>query len=164
MSAVGKACTIVVALSAWTNEASAQAPARLDASTAQEIVRGCAAHATSIGQSHAIAVVDLSGSLVAFLKMDGNTPGIAEFAIEKAEAVAHWRFPTAEMEGAAESTPGFTYAPRVVTVGGGEPVFSPDGSGYLGAVGVSGEDPADDAACARAGIVAAGLRAAPDRR
>jgi len=164
MRGVGRAGSLLIGLLTWSSAVSAQTPGRLDAETAQEIVRGCAAHATGEGQGHAIAVVDLTGSLVAFLRMDGNTPGIAEFAIQKAEAVAHWRFPTEEMEGAAESTPGFARAPRVVTVGGGVPIFSADGTTYLGAVGVSGEAPADDAACARVGIVAAGFRAERDRR
>ena len=60
-------------------------------------------------------------------------------------------------EGARE-TPGFGEAPHVVTVAGGVPIFSADGRERLGAVGVSGEAPADDAACAEAGIAAAGLR------
>ncbi|MDQ8757714.1 heme-binding protein [Sphingosinicella sp. LHD-64] len=48
-------------------------------------------------------------------------------------------------------------APYVVTVAGGVPVFSADGRERLGAVGASGEAPADDAACAEAGVAAAGL-------
>ena len=136
---------------------SAQATAVLDASAAQSIVSACAESATRKGQGHAIAVLDVSGSLVAFLKMDGNTPGVAEFALRKAEAVAHWRFPTEAMLGAAESTPGFGDAPRVVTVAGGVPIFTADGVTFLGAVGVSGEAPEDDAACAAAGIEAAGF-------
>jgi uncharacterized protein GlcG (DUF336 family) len=48
----------------------------------------------------------------------------------------------------------------VVIVPGGLPVFSADGKSRIGAVGVSGEAPADDAACAEAGIEAAGLRSA----
>jgi uncharacterized protein GlcG (DUF336 family) len=58
----------------------------------------------------------------------------------------------------ARGTPGFADAPHVVTVPGGVPVFSADGKSRIGAVGVSGEAPADDAACAEAGIRAAGLR------
>jgi glc operon protein GlcG len=46
----------------------------------------------------------------------------------------------------------------VVTVPGGEPVWSADGKVRIGAVGVSGEAPADDAECAEAGVTAAGLR------
>ena len=37
-------------------------------------------------------------------------------------------------------------------------IFSADGKVRIGAIGVSGEEPADDAQCAEAGIRAAGLR------
>ena len=58
----------------------------------------------------------------------------------------------------ARQTPGFADAPHVVTVGGGVPIWSADGRERVGAVGTSGEAPADDVACAEAGISAAGLR------
>ncbi len=133
-------------------------PPRLDARAAQAIVAGCAAHSSARNQSHAIAVVDTGGRLVASLRMDGNGFGIMDFALAKAEAAAAWGFATAQMATNAGETPGFADAPRVVTVAGGVPVFSADGRERLGAVGVSGEAPADDAACAEAGIEAAGLR------
>ena len=135
----------------------------LDAKTAQAIVAGCAAHATAKQQSHAIAVVDLGGHLVAALRMDGNGSGIMDFSIAKAEAVAAWGFSTAQMEENSKGTPGFANAPRVVTVPGGVPVWSTDGKTRIGAVGASGEAPADDAACAEAGIAAAGLRSSRAR-
>ena len=130
----------------------------LDARAAQAIVAGCAAHATGKKQSHAIAVVDTGGHLVAALRMDGNGSGIMDFSIAKAKAVAAWGFSTAQMATSARETPGFGQAPNVITVAGGVPVFSVDGKIRLGAVGVSGEAPEDDAACAAAGIAAAGLR------
>lgn len=130
----------------------------LDARAAQAIVSGCAAHATAKKQSHAIAVVDTGGHIVAALRMDGNGSGIMDFSLAKAQAVAAWGFPTAQMEQAAKETPGFVNAPHVVTVAGGVPVWSADGKTRIGAVGASGEAPADDAACAEAGITAAGLR------
>ena len=74
-----------------------------------------------------------------------------------AVAVANWRFSTADMAAAAKETPGFADAPHVVTVPGGIPVFSADGQQFIGAVGVSGEAPTDDAACAEAGVRSAGL-------
>ena len=49
----------------------APAPA-LDARAAQAIVAGCAAHSAGKKQSHAIAVVDTGGHVVAALRMDGN--------------------------------------------------------------------------------------------
>jgi uncharacterized protein GlcG (DUF336 family) len=130
----------------------------LDAAMADAIVKGCAAHARAKSQSHAIAVVDTGGQLVAAWRMDGNGYGSMEFSLEKARAVAAWGFATSGMEEAAKGTPGFADAPQVVTVAGGIPVFSADGRTRLGGVGASGEAPADDAACAAAGIAAAGLK------
>ena len=132
--------------------------AAIDAKAAGAIVSGCAAHAAAKKQSHAIAVVDPGGRLVAALRMDGNGWGIMDFALAKAEAAAAWGFSTADMAQGVVYTPGFADAPRVVTVAGGLPVFSADGRERIGAVGVSGEGAADDAACAEAGIRAAGLR------
>lgn len=133
----------------------AQAPPSLTAPLAEAIVAGCRQHAAAKGQSHAVAVVDAGGHLVAALRMDGNRAGMMDFALAKAEAVAAWGFATAQMEEAAKATPGFARAPGVVTVAGGVPVFS--GRTLIGAAGASGEAPADDAACVEAGIKAAGL-------
>lgn len=139
---------------------SAQPPApapTLTASLADAIVDGCRSHASAKGQSHAIAVVDPGGHLVAALRMDGNRSGMMDFSVEKAKAVAGWGFATAQMEEAARGTPGFARAPGVVTVAGGVPVFSADGRTLIGAAGASGEAPADDSACVEAGIRSAGL-------
>jgi len=130
----------------------------LDARAAEAIVHGCAAQAQAKKQTHAVVVVDTGGHIVAALRMDGNGSGIMDFAIAKAQAAAAWGFSTAEMATGARDTPGFGNAPHVVTVPGGVPVWSADGKVRIGAVGVSGEAPTDDAACAEAGIVAAGLR------
>jgi uncharacterized protein GlcG (DUF336 family) len=142
----------------FASAVSAQPAPTLDAKAAQAIIAGCATHATAKRQSHAVAVVDTGGHLVAALRMDGNGSGIFDFALAKAEAAAAWGFSTAQMIEGARSTPGFADAPHVVIVPGGVPVFSADGKTRIGAVGVSGEAPADDAACAEAGIVAAGFK------
>lgn len=153
-----RSLALVLCLVAQT--AHAQAPDRLDARAAQAIIAGCVAHAAGRNQSHAIAVLDAGGRLVAALRMDGNGYGIMDAAMAKAEAAAAWGFSTARMADAARETLGFAAAPHVVILGGGVPVFSADGRERIGAVGVSGEAPADDAACAEAGIAAAGLRTA----
>lgn len=146
---------ILVAALLMTAPANAQT---LTAEQADTIVKGCAAHARTKSQSHAIAVVDLGGHPIALWRMDGNAFGTMDFALEKARAVAAWGFPTSGMEEAAKGTPGFADAPNVVTVAGGVPVYSADGRTRVGGVGASGEAPADDAACAAAGIAAAGLK------
>jgi glc operon protein GlcG len=130
----------------------------LDARAAEAIVHGCATHAIAKKQSHAIVVVDTGGHVAAALRMDGNGSGIFDFALAKARAAAAWGFSTAQMVQAAKDTPGFGNAPHVVTVPGGIPVWSGDGKVRVGAVGVSGEAPQDDAACAEAGTRAAGFR------
>jgi uncharacterized protein GlcG (DUF336 family) len=152
---------LVVAIGAAisTGPASAQqAGTSLDPLAAQAIIAGCVVHSTARKQSHAVAVVDTGGKLVAALRMAGNGYGIMDFALAKAEAAAAWGFGTAQMAEGARDTPGFGDAPHVVTVPGGVPLWSADGKARIGAVGVSGEAPADDAACAEAGIRAAGMR------
>lgn len=129
----------------------------LDARAAQAIVQGCATHATGKGQSHAIVVVDTGGHQVAALRMDGNGFGIMEFAVAKAQAVAAWGFATASMAETVKTQPAFAAAPHVVPTAGGVPLYADGGGRMIGAIGVSGEAPADDAACATAGAVAAGL-------
>jgi uncharacterized protein GlcG (DUF336 family) len=138
--------------------AAGQARDSLDTKAAQAIVNGCVAQSATKMQSHAIAVVDTGGHIVAALRMDGNGSGIFDFALAKAQASAAWGFSTAQMVEAARGTPGFANAPHVVTVAGGVPVFSADGRVRLGAAGASGEAPEDDAACIEAGVKAAGLR------
>ena len=151
--------TLAALLLAGLAPAAQAAAATLDARAAQAVVAGCASRAAIKSQSHAIVVVDLGGHVVASLRMDGNSYGISDFALAKAQAAAAWGFSTAQMAESAAATPGFGDAPHVVTVAGGLPIFSADGLERIGAVGVSGEAPADDAACAEAGIKAAGLRA-----
>jgi glc operon protein GlcG len=149
---------MLIALLLISTQAFAQPAPVLNARAAQAIVAGCVAESTPRMQSHAIVVVDTGGHIVAALLMDGNSSGIFDFALAKAQAAAAWGFSTAQMAKSANETPGFATAPHVVTVPGGVPVYSGNGKVRIGAVGVSGEAPADDAACAEAGVQAAGLR------
>ena len=82
-------------------------------------------------------------------------------ATARAFSIFRWPRPKPRPPGASRprkcwknsrGTPGFAERPHVVIVPGGVPVFSADGKTRIGAVGVSGEAPADDAACAEAGI------------
>lgn len=129
----------------------------LSEAEAQAIISGCKTHALENGRSHAIAVYDAGGHPVAFLRMEGNTPGVGAFAMDKAKAASLWRFATSRMEEASKNTPGFANAPGVVTVAGGVPIFSADGRQFLGGAGASGEPPLEDEACVVAGIASAGL-------
>ena len=138
------------------SSAAAQPAPAIDARAAQAIVAGCAAHAGAKRNQQAIVVVDLGGRAVAALRMDGATFGKMDFALAKATAAAAWGFDTGGQGEGAKEFPGFAHAPFVQTVPGGLPVYN--GRTRVGAVGVSGAAPADDVACAEAGLAAAGLR------
>ncbi|MEO1046367.1 MAG: heme-binding protein [Pseudomonadota bacterium] len=145
---------------AFASAASAQLMTErgIDAASAQAVMQGCVADATANQQRFSIIVVDSGGHIVTALRMQGARPGNTAFATEKAQASALWGFATSGMERGAQNTPGFAYAPNVVTVAGGVPIFSADGRHLLGAIGVSGGAPVADEACAKAGIAAAGLQ------
>lgn len=157
MKLQGVTSGILVAVCAMALPAQAHDMAAFDAEAAQAVLNGCVAHAEANGQSQGIVVVDAGGHIMAALRMDGSRPGMIAFAQEKAYAAATWGFATSGMEQGARNTPGFADAPGVVTVAGGVPIYDASGQHRLGAIGVSGAPPEDDAACAEAGIAAAGL-------
>jgi uncharacterized protein GlcG (DUF336 family) len=138
---------------------SAAAEPVLDAKSAEAIVHGCVGHAAAHHNQQAVVVVDDGGRVVSSLRMDGAEFGKMDFAQAKAIAAAAWGFDTAGQAEGAKDFPGFARAPFVQTVPGGLPLWS--GRKRLGAVGVSGGAPADDVACAEAGIAAAGLSSRP---
>jgi glc operon protein GlcG len=71
----------ILAMSLAAPPVLAQAPRQLGAEAAQAIVAGCARHSTARSQSHAIAVLDAGGHMIAALRMDGNGYGIMAFAV-----------------------------------------------------------------------------------
>jgi glc operon protein GlcG len=129
----------------------------LNAASAQTIVSTCAAMAAERGWNVSIAVLDSGADLAAFLRMDKTGLASVEVAQWKAGAAATWGWQTKQMVDRIAVSPSFALAPRVATFEGGVPIYSADGKVLLGGVGVSGAASADDAACARAGIVKAGL-------
>lgn len=155
--------TMLLSLALFSAGIAAANPVSISAAEADAMIDGCKAYASENDRVHAIAVYDSGANLVAFSRMDGANVGAVEFALAKAEAVAKWGFSTETMAGIATDVPGFALGPSVATVGGGVPVYSGDGSSFLGAIATSGELPALDVACAEAGIQAAGLKAEPAR-
>ncbi len=129
----------------------------LTAASAQTIVATCAAMAAERGWSVSIAVLDNGANLAAFLRMDRTSLASVEVAQWKAGGAATFGWQTKQMADRAATSPSFAHVPRVAAIEGGVPVYSADGKVLLGGVGVSGAASADDAACARAGIVKAGL-------
>lgn len=130
---------------------------RLDAQEARALVEGAQRQATAIGVPMCIAVVDESGSLLAFERMNGGKIHSIQVAIDKAFTAASARCPTHELaELGQPGAPLFglnvTLGGRFCIVGGGVPVVVVDE--VVGAVGVSSGTPAQDRECATAAVAA----------
>jgi glc operon protein GlcG len=102
----------------------------------------------------AIAVVDDGGHLLGLLRLDESAPVSSEIAIGKARTSAVGRRETRVYEEMINNgRTAFLSAPLVATLEGGIPVIV--GDQVVGAVGVSGVKPREDAQVARAGALAA---------
>jgi glc operon protein GlcG len=103
----------------------------------------------------AIAVVDPSGLLVYFEKMDGVQNGSSEVAIDKARSAALFKRPTKVfMDAVAGGGEGMRFLSLrgAVPVEGGVPLIK-DGK-IIGAIGLSGGAGEQDSQCAKAGAAA----------
>ena len=144
----------LLALSTTAVPLAAQTPRpMLDYASAAAIRDTCLAWAGERDLSVAVAVFDESGTLLAFAHMDGASSAVGGFAQWKGRSAATIHVASAETANWGEGPPG------LATWEGGLPIFSADGVA-LGGVGVSGAQSAEDIACARAGIAAAGLKEA----
>jgi glc operon protein GlcG len=114
------------------------------------------AEATKNNWSMAIAIVDPSGNLVYYEKMDNTQIGSANLAIEKARSAALFKRPTkAYQDALAAGGEGFRVlrVPGAMPIEGGIPILV-EGK-IAGAIGVSGGTAAQDGQCAKAGADAA---------
>lgn len=128
---------------------------RLDLADARILIAGAAAHAEAIGVPMCIAVVDESGQLIAFERMEGGKVTSTTIAIDKAFTAAAAKKATHEY--GASSQPGApayginsAIGGRLMVVGGGLPVTWQDQ--VVGGIGISSGSPAQDQAVAQAGI------------
>ncbi len=143
---------ILLTMTALAVPAGAQtARAMLDYASAAKIRDGCVAWASEHKLSVAVAVFDERGTLLAFALMDGAASAVGDYAQWKGRSAATIHVASAETAEWGRGPPG------LATWGGGLPVFSTEGA-PLGGVGVSGAESAEDVACGKAGIAAAGLR------
>jgi glc operon protein GlcG len=118
---------------------------------AERIVRGCFEYALS---KHfpplSIAVVDEGGALVFFKRQDDAVPLTGDAALLKAQTAVRVRRATSDLAGSIQdqSVKDIYILLNATTLPGGIPIFRNDGS-LSGAVGVSGADAGQDAACAQ---------------
>lgn len=135
-------------------------------STAKRIVEASEAAAADMGLMMVIAVVDESGVLKAFARMDGAPLLSVNLAIDKAFTAASYGIPTHAWFDFIKNDPpllhGIPKTPRLVTFGGGYPIEI-DGE-VVGAIGVSGGHYTQDMEVAQAGlaILDSGDRAADE--
>jgi glc operon protein GlcG len=102
--------------------------------------------------SVAVAVVDPSGNLVYYEKMDNTQLGSANVSIDKARSAALFKRPTKALQDALAAGGDGLRILRLqgaTPIEGGIPLVS-DGK-IVGAIGVSGATSAQDAQCAKAG-------------
>ena len=151
---MNKAVAALLAILALPAPISAQTPRpMLDYASAATIRDACVDWAGERNLAVAVAVFDESGRLLAFAQMDGAASAVGDFAQWKGRSAATIHVASAVTAEWGRGPPG------LATWEGGLPVFSAEGVA-LGGVGVSGAQSAEDVACAKAGIAAAGLREA----
>ncbi len=147
-----KAAFAMATLLAAATPLTAQTPRpMLDYTSAATIRDTCVAWAKERNLTIAVAVFDESGKLLAFAHMDGAASAVGDFAQWKGRSAATVHVASAVTAEWGRGPPG------LATWEGGVPVFSAEGV-PLGGVGVSGAESADDVACGKAGIAAAGLK------
>jgi uncharacterized protein GlcG (DUF336 family) len=122
---------------------------------ARAVLDAAVRRAREIGVDQCIAIVDRSGSLVAFVRMDGGRIGSIPIALTKAVSAATRRRPTAE-ENAGDVPLGIRLAVAsnntVTNIGGGLPIVV-DGQ-VIGGIGVSSGTIDEDTIVAQAGLTA----------
>ena len=121
---------------------------------ASEIIQAAAKKSTEIGVPMVIAVVDESGILKAFQRMDGAALLSVDIAQNKAYTAVSFGMSTDAWYDFIKNDPplntGIVHTPRLVVFGGGYPIIV-DGK-VIGGVGCSGGHYTQDMECAQAGL------------
>lgn len=132
----------------------------IDVLAASDAVRASVAYAQALGVAVNVAVVDVSGVQVAFLRMPGAPLHSIDIAIDKAYTAASFGLATSQWGNALQEhsqavREGIVLRPRFVAFGGGLPIL--ELGLRIGGIGVSGGSEQEDEAIARAGLKAIGL-------
>jgi uncharacterized protein GlcG (DUF336 family) len=130
----------------------------ISVAAAKKAIEAAEAKAAEIGAPMVIAVVDESGVLKAFSRMDGAPLLSVEIAKDKAYTSVAFGIPTHEWFNFIKDDPpllhGITKTPRLVVFGGGYPIR--EGGDLIGGIGVSGGHYTQDMQVAEAGAAALG--------
>ena len=153
---VSKFAIAAVCIATLVLGASAQMPNSYGAPITLEQAKKAAAPAMAEAAKNswnmAVAIVDPSGNLVYYEKMDATQLGSANFAVEKARSAALFKRPTKAFQdvlGGGGDGLRVLKVTGAIPVEGGLPILM-DGK-IIGAIGVSGGTSVQDAQCAKAG-------------
>jgi uncharacterized protein GlcG (DUF336 family) len=133
----------------------------VSAEAARRALDAAEAKSREMGVSMAIAVVDESGTLKAFSRMDGAPLLSVDIAQDKAYTAVAFGLPSHQWFDFIKEDPpllhGITKVPRLIIFGGGYPITH-DGQ-VIGGIGASGGHYSQDMQVAEAGLAA--LQGAP---
>ncbi|MCY4334800.1 MAG: heme-binding protein [Litoreibacter sp.] len=112
-------------------------------------IAACVAMAKETNANVAIVIIDRADQIVAAARMDEILPAAYEGAHLKAYSALNFYQPSGDIGAIMEAIPAFKDIPGIVTIPGGHPIFSVNGT-IIGAVGVAGfPDVQTDAECAQ---------------
>jgi uncharacterized protein GlcG (DUF336 family) len=149
------AVTAIVACAAITEAQTMSYGTPITAETAKKVAAPAIAEARRNNWTMAIAIVDPSGDLVYFERMDDTQVGSVDVAISKARSAARFKRPTKAFQDAlAAGGEGLRILALngAIPVDGGLPLVM--GGRIVGAIGASGGTSAQDGQVAAAGVAA----------
>lgn len=133
-------------------------PASITSDKAKQILAAAEAEAKTHGWNMCIAVVDMNGDLVHFLRMDGSPVKSGSLSQRKARTAARYQRPTQTFYDAYGSASRLTRMiaavsnldPALVVLPGGFPLF--EGGKLIGAIGCSGGTGDQDTQVCKVGV------------
>ena len=126
----------------------------LTAADVKKMMAACVAEADKNKWNVAITIVDDSGFMLGFERMDGAPPISAEVSFGKARTSALTKRPSKFFEERVKERPAFVGFPAGILVQGGLPIMHQNEC--VGAIGVSGVQSHEDEQVAQAGVTALG--------
>ena len=103
---------------------------------AKQVAAAAEAEALKLGLHDTIAIVEPSGDLVYFERMEGGAYAHIQLAQHKAQSAARFRLPTMAFQERVQANSFLLGLDGMITVGGGVPIVS--GGKIIGAIGVAG--------------------------
>ena len=147
---LGLSFTLLAAGAAAQDQRPGYGPS-INIAAAKKVAAGVIAECQKNNWNVAVAIVDISGGLVYFERMEDTQTASLDIAIGKAKSAATYRRPTRAFADAInKGSPATATLPGVFASPGGVPIFV--GGKVIGAAGVSGATGDQDEQCSKAGV------------